>query len=256
MVTFDIAFSYAVEQNEVINEFKTRLEELGLKVFIDTEHPELFVFKYVPDVLKEIYDNEKIAMLIFISKEYINKNFTKYEGHIAMDRLLMEKRTSIVKIDDSTLPWLPSTFHYFDLHKYSINYICQALFTAIKGTYLVNIEKVFNTFKDDVMSKCSMLKISLDTKSCLIFNVLNSEKSYLKINCSPEEQLISFFYSSSLVEEITYPIAEIQKNETNFVYFNKGISETHDLKSEFISVKELIDQVLSDLMVFLRDLYD
>ena len=92
MDKYDIAFSYASEQREIIKKFEKKLMELGLKVFIDIEHPELFVFKHVPDILKKIYEDSEIVMLIFLSKDYVNKDFTKYESHIAFDRLLSDKR--------------------------------------------------------------------------------------------------------------------------------------------------------------------
>lgn len=133
---FDIAFSYASEQIEIVNEFKQKLTSLGLNVFLDTEHPELFVFNNVPEVLKSVYDDENTAMLIFLSNDYIKKNFTKFEGHIALDRLLEGKKISIIRIDDSELPWLPSSHHFFDIRKNNINYICNAILSALKKTIL------------------------------------------------------------------------------------------------------------------------
>ena len=118
MNKFDIAFSYASEQKMIIKQYSEKLEKLGLKVFIDTEHPELFVFKHVPDILKEIYDDEKIVMLVFLSHDYIKKDFTKYESYIAFERLLAKKRLAIVKLDDSTLSWLPASFFCYDKNKY------------------------------------------------------------------------------------------------------------------------------------------
>ena len=68
MGEYDIAFSYASEQSSLVEQYKKELQAMGIKVFIDTEHPELFVFNYVPDVLKRIYESEEIAMLIFYLK--------------------------------------------------------------------------------------------------------------------------------------------------------------------------------------------
>lgn len=110
MKKYDIAFSYASEQKDIIEKYSKKLKKMGLNVFIDTEHPELFVFRHVPDTLKQIYDDDEVVMLIFLSRDYAKKDFTKYEGHIAFDRLLNEKRLAIIKLDDSSLPWLPSSF--------------------------------------------------------------------------------------------------------------------------------------------------
>lgn len=59
MDKYDIAFSYASEQRKIIEKYEKKLKELGLKVFIDIEHPELFVFNHVPDILKKFMMTEK-----------------------------------------------------------------------------------------------------------------------------------------------------------------------------------------------------
>ena len=121
MDRYHIAFSYASEQKEIVDNFAEKFQKLGLDVFIDTEHPELFVFKHVPDILKSIYDDEEVVMLIFLSEDYVKKDFTKYESYIAFDRLLKEKRLAIIKLDSSTLSWLPPSFFYYDINKYTLD---------------------------------------------------------------------------------------------------------------------------------------
>lgn len=254
MVEFDVAFSYAAEQFEIVETFKTRLEEMGLSIFVDTEYPEMFVFKYVPEVLREVYDNEKIAMLIFLSKDYVKKNFTKYEGHIALDRLITEKRVLIIKIDDTNLPWMPSSLHFFDLQKNTIDYICKAIYMAIKGGCLPDIKTVFEHINVKLQNSI-ILEQSLNSDSCTIFKVLNNSESYVKMNFSADEESVLIFYNSLHIDGV-FPIAEIHKTENRFTLLNKGISESGDVIYEFVSENKLIEHVLSDLNIFLENLHD
>ena len=256
MKNFDIAFSYASEQSKIVEVYKKKLEELGLSVFIDTDHPELFVFKHVPEVLKKIYDDNETAMLIFLSEDYARKDFTKYEGHLAFDRLLTEKRLAIIRIDDTKLPWLPSSLHFFDIQKYSIDSICLALYVSIKGEYLADMKTLFENMKSYLMRNCKYINIRLNSETCMIFNISSDEKSYIKINYSSEAQSILFFYNSSHIEETSFSVAEIYKNENKFVLYNKGICNSGDLISEFVSENELCCRVSSYLNNFLENLYD
>ncbi len=256
MERFDIAFSYASEQSEIIEQFKMRLKELGLSVFIDTEHPELFVFKHVPDVLKGIYDYDEIVMLIFLSKDYAKKDFTKYEGHIASERLIKEKRTAIIKIDDATLPWLPSSLHFFDIRKNSIDYICKALYVAIKGESLCDTKTLFKNIKDYLILKCGQLKTNLNSETCVIFNIIKSKEKYIKMYYNKETKRILFFYISSYIEEKYFSIAEIYKFENKYIFYNKGISDTQNVISEFVNENELNINILSNLNIFLSNIYD
>ena len=253
MEKFDIAFSYASEQNQIVETFKTVLENMGLSVFVDTDHPELFVFQHVPDVLKEIYDDNDTAMLIFLSEDYIRKDFTKYEGHIAFDRLLKEKRLSIVKLDDAVLPWLPSSLHFFDMRKNSVNFICQALYTAIRGECIPDINNCFQSLKDYLIINCRNIKVTMDSETCMIFCTTPKERINIKLTCNTEQQEILIYYNAPHIEESIFSIAEIERTENKFIFYNKGISDSDQLISEFVSETELNHKILAQINILLRN---
>lgn len=246
---FDIAFSYASEQIEIVNKFKQKLTSLGLNVFLDTEHPELFVFNNVPEVLKSVYDDENTAMLIFLSNDYIKKNFTKFEGHIALDRLLEGKKISIIRIDDSGLPWLPSSHHFFDIRKNDINFICNAISSALKKSNSpLDTEKVFVALNMHLNKEENFIE-DQEIKSCYIYKVSSKTNSRLKINYCPKQNKIAIYFYSIDVEPL-FPIAEISTLDNSYILFNRGISNDLSLTSNYKCEGELLETLIKSLNEF------
>lgn len=254
MDKYDIAFSYASEQKEIIEKYSKKFQELGLNVFIDIEHPELFVFKHVPDILKAIYDNDEIVMLIFLSKEYAKKDFTKYESHIAFDRLLTEKRLSIIKLDNVTLPWLPSSLFYYDIRKYTFDEICQSLCNAIRGYQIPDIKVLFKNLNNFLLSKCPQLRLFIDNKTCVIYNIQSLNENKIKIVFNDSLKRILLFYDKA--SDSPFPIAEIYILGKNIILENRGISNTFDLIKNYLTENELQNELLVLVKKLLEKSYD
>ena len=237
MGEYDIAFSYASEQSSLVEQYKKELQAMGIKVFIDTEHPELFVFNYVPDVLKRIYESEEIAMLIFLSEDYAKKDFTMYESRIGFERLLKGQRIEIIRIDDSTLPWLPDSVHYFDIRKNDMKYICNALCRSLPQNSvlkILNIEELFITISEYIDQNCNSIKKSYTSKECIIYQLTEKENAYIKFNCCDSEKNISIFCSSTNAEPL-FSVVEIYIDEKkkSYILYNKGILESESVFVNF-----------------------
>lgn len=246
---YDIAFSFASEQKKIVEEFKAELQLLGLKVFVDDDHPELFVFNYVPDVLKQIYDDENTAMLIFLSKDYAKKEFPLYEGHIASDRLIKGKKLGIIRVDDTVLPWLPSSLHFFDIRKNDTEYICQAIYQAIKGADNINLVNLFNHLNDNLALETDDFVTKYSSKTCHIYRVLTHDNASIKIVLCSEEKCILFF-CDVLCADMSIPFAEISLKDSEYSFYNMGISETDKTIQKFISEEKLLCSVISEIMNF------
>lgn len=254
MDKYDIAFSYASEQREIIEKYEKKLKELGLKVFIDIEHPELFVFKHVPDILKKIYDDSEIVMLIFLSKDYINKDFTKYESHIAFDRLLTDKRLTIVKLDDSMLSWLPSSFFYYDIHKYSFDEICGSLYSAIKKYQIPELQIIYKNINNFLKSKFQKMDCLLNKDTCVIYSIDLLHNKKIKITLNEGLDKILLFLCAEL--ECLFPIAEIYISEKSIVLENRGISPKFDLFKKYCNEEVLQSDLYQIIDNILEKKYD
>lgn len=246
MEHFDLGFSYATEQFELVNSYRKMLTDRGLSVFVDTEYPEYFISKHVPDTLKTIYEELNTVMVIFLTEDYAKKSFTKYEGHIAAERLIGEKRLIIIRIDDATLPWLPSTYHFFDVRKQDDKYICNAIFQyikQIKKDLACSVRDIFDKIVQKMNCGCYLLKEIHSSEFCRIYTSSTNNDSFFKVKYSVEDDKISLYnYSSSF--EALFPIGEIYISENNCVFVNKGIIEAGNLFYEFTS-----DIVTADFVV-------
>lgn len=256
MKKYDIAFSYASEQKDIIEKYSNKFRSLGLDIFIDTEHPDLFVFKHVPDTLKQIYDDDEIVMLVFLSKDYAKKDFTKYEGHIAFDRLLKEKRLAIIKLDDSSLSWLPSSFFYFDVKKYTFDEICQSIYKAITKYSLPTISTLFKNINEFLLKNIKCLKLCLNTNTCIKFRIEDLGNTTIKISLNNDLQRILLFLYDISNTDSTFPVAEIYISEKSIVFENKGISDALELITKYTNEDEIKNELLKLLNNLLEKKYD
>lgn len=257
MEHFDLGFSYATEQLELVNSYKKKLSDMGLSVFIDTEYPEYFISEHVPDTLKTIYEELNTVMVIFLSEDYARKSFTKYEGHIAAERLIGEKRLIIIRIDDAKLPWLMSTYHFFDVRKQNDEYICNAIFRYIKQIKkgsACSIPDVFDKIIQKINHRSYLLKEINSTEFCKIYTSATNNNSFLKVKYRVEDNKILLYYYGSSFEALL-PIGEIYISGNNIIFVNKGIIEVGDLFYEFTSDLELTDFVVDAVNKF-GEFYD
>lgn len=249
MDRYHIAFSYASEQKDIVNNVAVKFQKFGLKVFIDTEHPELFVFNHVPDILKSIYDDHEVVMLIFLSKDYVKKDFTKYEGHIAFERLLTNKKLAIIKLDSSTLPWLPSSFFYYDINKYTLDQICESIYKAIKGCQITNIEDLFQNTNNFLTCNVQKINRSFNSKTCVIYNMEPYNKNKIKIVLFEDLKRILIYHYINV--DSPFPIAEIYISDKNIVLENRGFSDTLGLVKKYFNENELqqdLSKIITNLL--------
>ena len=248
---YDITFSFASEQKEIVEEFKNELQRLGLKVFVDEEHPELFVFKHVPDVLKQIYNDENTVMLIFLSEDYVRKDFTAYEGHIASDRLISRKKIEIIRVDDAELPWLPCSCHYFDIRKNETSYICQAICQAIVGEADRNLSQLFRCINDNLVLEKDSIIPKYSSETCYIYWITAHKNTNLRIILLSEENSILFF-SDILCADMSIPFAEINLKDNIYILYNMGFFENGKAMQKYVSEEKLLEHVVSRIKMLWR----
>ena len=130
---YHIGISYASEQKEYVRKLQKSLEKFGINCFVDYLEPERLWGEYVPEKLRKIYIEECKLILVCLSKEYTEKDYTIFEGRLACERSLSGNTFLILKIDDVDLPWLNKTYGYLDAAKYPTDKIAE----FIKKKYLV-----------------------------------------------------------------------------------------------------------------------
>lgn len=126
---YDLAISFAGEDRSVAKNIATKLRRMGYQIFYDEFERAKLLGEDLTSVLGDIYANRSRYCLILISKNYIEKPWTKHERQFALSRALKERRAYILplKLDDTELPGLSPTVGYLDLRNTDVAEVCSLL---------------------------------------------------------------------------------------------------------------------------------
>lgn len=117
---YDVAFSFAGEQREYVNNiYKILSEEYDIKVFYDNDI-EVQAQLWGKDLIEEfqkIYGQQSKYCIMFISKEYKEKIWTNFERRSALARAISEKGEYLLpaRFDDTEIPGILNTTHYINI---------------------------------------------------------------------------------------------------------------------------------------------
>ena len=118
---FDIGLSFAGENRQYVEKVASKLSELGISVFYDAYEQANLWGKDLYQHLNDVYKNKCQYCIVFISKWYAEKLWTKHELKAAQTRAFNENKEYIlpVKFDDTEVPGVNSTVGYIDCNKVS-----------------------------------------------------------------------------------------------------------------------------------------
>jgi hypothetical protein len=94
------------------------LRAAGLVVFYDNFYPEDLWGKDLVVTFNEIYKKRSRYCVMFVSREYNEREWTIHEQRSAQERMLQEKGNEYilpVKVEDVELPGLPTTVGYLPI---------------------------------------------------------------------------------------------------------------------------------------------
>ncbi len=114
---YDIALSFASENRKYVEDIANIVISKGHKVFYDKHEQGKLWGKDLYQYLNDIYKNKAKYCIVFISKPYAEKLWTKHELKSAQARAFEENKEYIlpVRFDDSEIPGLNNTMAYIDL---------------------------------------------------------------------------------------------------------------------------------------------
>lgn len=132
---FDVALSFAGEDREHAEGLAEDLVAEGVRVFYDRyEQPQLWG-KDLYQHLQIVYRDKAKYCVIFASKAYAKKLWTKHELKQAQERAFKESREYILplRLDDTKIPGVPETVGYIDLRTSSCHEVAQILIEKLFG---------------------------------------------------------------------------------------------------------------------------
>lgn len=95
---YDVAVSYASEQELYVTRTAKILEKEHLKVFFAPNREEEFLGRDMITEFYDIYRYESMFVACFISEDYLKKDITMHEAKIALLRTKEEKRNCLIPV--------------------------------------------------------------------------------------------------------------------------------------------------------------
>ena len=132
---YEIALSFAGENRAYVERVADALTRLGITVFYDRYEQAVLWGKDLYQHLNEVYKSKCKYCIIFISKAYSEKLWTRHELKSAQTRAFKENEEYIlpVRFDDTDIPGMNSTVGYIDGTVISPEDLAELAAKKIKG---------------------------------------------------------------------------------------------------------------------------
>lgn len=119
---FDVALSFAGENRSVAEELNDVLGKYNVRVFYDMKEQSALWGKDLYQHLQSVYKDKATYCVVFVSRHYSEKLWTKHELKQAQARAFQQDREYIlpVRLDDTEIPGMNHTVGYIDLRTTTI----------------------------------------------------------------------------------------------------------------------------------------
>ena len=114
---WDVALSFAGAQRDYVGQVAEALRAQGVRCFYDADEQIELWGRYLAEELPTIYGEQAAAVVVFVSAEYVARNWTRLERRAALARAVSERREYVLpaRFDDTPLPGLLSEMVTVDL---------------------------------------------------------------------------------------------------------------------------------------------
>ena len=114
---YDLVFSFAGEEREYVKKVAESLTKKGVKIFYDEYDQASLWGKDLAIHFDLIYQHSSQYCVMFISKAYVTKMWTRHERKAALARALADSKEYILpaRFDDTKVPGLLPTIAHIDL---------------------------------------------------------------------------------------------------------------------------------------------
>lgn len=114
---YDVCLSFAGEQREYVHQVYEELKKNNIHVFYDKDEDiETMLWgRNLIEVFTDVYRKNARFCVMFISKEYVSKVWTKLEKRRVLSRALLEDIYILpVRMDDTEVPGFDDSLSYLD----------------------------------------------------------------------------------------------------------------------------------------------
>ncbi len=132
---FEVALSFANEDRAYVSEVAGLLKEQGVKVFYDEFYQADMWGMNLTEYLDDVYRRRARYAVIFLSRAYVEKPWTRLERRSALARALDETNPYVlpVRLDDSEVPGLSPTIGFVDARQIRAPRLAQLIVQRLGG---------------------------------------------------------------------------------------------------------------------------
>lgn len=263
---YDVAFSFAGEDREYVEQVALFLKKKNIAVFYDYFEEENLWGKNLISYLEEIYTYKSKYCVIFISKDYVKKEWTSYESAAAMVRMLNSNLKQIeyilpVKFDETKVPGVLSTIGFINGKRKNPdelgNLIIKKVYSSdIDNTELISLE-AFKRNLINILSKGfppNWIIRYEDMGSYIRFNYTYHDFLYHLEFAFQEENilLLNGGYTDLFFDTHTFmPLAKIILNLDNKLIANGQIINFDffdDMHTYVLPVSEMMEKIKREIL--------
>lgn len=229
-VLYDVALSFSGKERDFVRRVKAYLEQRGVLVFMDEDHPITIWGEDLPKTFDYIYSGRAKYYIIFVSKNYVENMNTLYE-YSAMLRSLYEKGTSKILqifLDDATLKFLPP-IGAITINDYDSIQAGKQIIKKLQGEPLDEIFQYLTQQLDNGYNNINFTKIFCNKNDEGIYCYSNSQEQkrcykiqlqYVHINNFEKILIYDSFAESG--NTMTFPTAQVYKDNGKVFLLNYG----------------------------------
>lgn len=280
---YDVCLSYSSENRDYVRKLNSILKKNGITTFYDEDYRVEMWGDDLQIKLSNVYSKDSKHCLMFLSKSYGDKPWTKYEKKFALSRAMNdEKYILAVRFDDSDIPGIVNTMRFEDGNippEELADLILKKLNKSIKKHDFIlprinkktaaidkrcERDKIFLFLINEFEGKLPGLEemdiniiIEKYTDFDLIFNFSYEESFLFRLRINAIDDKIYLNISKMVLNEDNYNgiiiIKSVEKFETTFEFINIGFFDIVDYKKyDYLTANELFELIWRQICVTLE----
>lgn len=214
---YDVCLSFAGEQRNYVKKVYDELVKNHIRVFYDQDKDiETYLWgKNLYEAFKEIYKTKASYCIMFVSKEYAQKTWTRHEKRSAFSIAYTESEEYIlpVRFDSTEIPGLDDATCYLDANVKSPYDIAESIIRKLGHDPINNsytLEEAIGDLAEELESK-----VNLTQSKMVIIKTNTGIKIFKNCNDAAQEIYGAFIYCTRLVPEPEYDVININIFHTN-----------------------------------------
>lgn len=148
---FDVAVSFAGEDRGLVEAVVTQLQRSGVRVFYDDDQAAAMWGEDLIEYFDQIYRLKSRYAILFVSRHYAAKMWTRHERRSALARGLEQSEPYVlpIRLDDTVLDGLRPTVGYLDARHAGLVDIVEAVSAKLSGTLVIRPREITGVPRDE-----------------------------------------------------------------------------------------------------------